>query len=439
MQRRWVIVLVAALLCASAGPTAASGAQSEHVREVQRKPGPDLAFPSGQGRLTPSVYASKSAISRGKLSRKLRGLAKSAPGASGVFVYDLSARKKRVLYERKGGKRRKLASNTKLFTTATALGELGAGTYLTSRVKAQGKLTRAGKLKGSLYLIGAGDPSFGAYGISKLAEDIRAAGIKRVKGTVVGDDSLFDRVRGVPDSGWGASEYIAPLSALTYGGSTYSGDPAAEAAQELRDALRDAGVKIGGRVKVGNTPKKLGSNRVVADYGSPPLSELINTTNKYSNNFYAEILLKRIAADGPGKGTTRKGTKIVKRYAKGLGSKVDPKDGSGLTDNNKASPRDVVRLLAAMRKVKGAKNPFYKSLSIAGEDGTLAERMRGTAAQGSCRGKTGTINGVSNVSGYCKSRGQMVAFSILMNGVSSYDSARWIQDQMVAQIARYRG
>ncbi len=439
MQRRRLIVLAAALLCALVGATTATGAQGERVREVQLRPGPDLIFPGAVKGDAATTYAAKSPISRGKLARKLRGLIRSAPGASGAFVYDLEAGKKPVLFARKGGKRRKLASNTKLFTTATALGKLGAGTMLTTKVKAQGKLTGNGRLKGSLYLIGAGDPSLGAFGISKLVEDIRDSGIRRVQGTVIGDDTLFDRLRGVPDSGWGASEYIAPLSALTYGGSTYSEDPAAEAARELRDELRDAGVKIGGKVKVGKAPKKLGRNRIVGDYGSPPIAELIKTTNKYSNNFYAEVLLKRIGAEGAGKGTTKKGAKAVERYARSLGSKVDPKDGSGLTDNNKASPRDVVRLLAAMRRVKGAKNPFYKSLSIAGEDGTLTERMRGTAAHGSCRGKTGTINGVSNVSGYCKNGGRMVAFSILMNGVGSYDSARWIQDQMVAQIARYRG
>ncbi len=64
--------------------------------------------------------------------------------------------------------------------------------------------------------------------------------------------------------------------------------------------------------------------------------------------------------------------------------------------------------------------------------------MEGSVAAGRCRGKTGTIDGVSNLSGYCRSQGGLIAFSLLMNGVSSYDSARAIQDEMVIQIARYR-
>jgi D-alanyl-D-alanine carboxypeptidase/D-alanyl-D-alanine-endopeptidase (penicillin-binding protein 4) len=109
-----------------------------------------------------------------------------------------------------------------------------------------------------------------------------------------------------------------------------------------------------------------------------------------------------------------------------------------LTDNNKSSPRDVVRLLTAVQDDHELTKPLYKSLAIAGKDGTLIDRMGGTAAAGRCRGKTGTIDGVSNLSGYCKSGHGLVAFSLLMNGVSSYDSARSIQDKMVIQIARYR-
>ena len=91
-----------------------------------------------------------------------------------------------------------------------------------------------------------------------------------------------------------------------------------------------------------------------------------------------------------------------------------------------------------MREQKGIGKPFVDSLAVAGKEGTLDDRMEGTAAAGRCRGKTGTINGVSNLSGYCRSGKHMVAFSLLMNGVGSYDAARAIQDKMVVEIARYR-
>jgi len=150
------------------------------------------------------------------------------------------------------------------------------------------------------------------------------------------------------------------------------------------------------------------------------------------------MLLKRIAADSGRRGTTATGAKIVEGFARGLGSKVDARDGSGLTDRNRSSAKDIVRLLAAVRQEKGLRGPLFESLAIAGKDGTLADRMNGTVAAGRCRGKTGTITGVSNLSGYCRAGHGLVAFSILMSGVGDYDYARSIQDKMVVEIARYR-
>ena len=404
----------------------------------QALPGPDLAFrvPAATG--SSPGQRRGGPISRGKLRSKLKRLARKAPGSSGFYVYDLDAKRDHVLFDRSEGRARKLASNEKLFTTLTALHRLGPRSSIATRVKAKGKVSGRGKLNGDLYLVGAGDPSFGSGGVADLARQVRKAGIRKVSGTVLGDDSVFDRRRGVPDSGFGPSPYIAPLSGLTYGGSTYDGDPAKQAARELRDGLRDAGVKIGGKVKLGRVPPAVRGKDAVAEHDSPKIAALVRATNKDSLNFYAETLLKRLWAKPGRKGTTNGGVKAVERFAKGIGSKVRAKDGSGLTDDNRSSPRDVVRLLVAAQRDRELAKPLFKSLSIAGKDGTLDARMEGTVAAGRCRGKTGTINGVSNLSGYCKSGGGLVAFSLLMNGVTGYDAARGIQDKMVVQIARYR-
>jgi D-alanyl-D-alanine carboxypeptidase/D-alanyl-D-alanine-endopeptidase (penicillin-binding protein 4) len=85
-----------------------------------------------------------------------------------------------------------------------------------------------------------------------------------------------------------------------------------------------------------------------------------------------------------------------------------------------------------------AERAFKRSLPKAGKQGTLAGRMRGTAAEGRCRAKTGTISGVSALSGYCRSKGPAMAFSILMNGVDT-TRARQLQDRIAALIARYNG
>ena len=82
---------------------------------------------------------------------------------------------------------------------------------------------------------------------------------------------------------------------------------------------------------------------------------------------------------------------------------------------------------------------FYRSLPLAGKAGTLKKRMRGTAASGRCRAKTGTLSGVSALAGYCKTRsGKRAAFALIMNGVNVW-TARRIQDRIAAELARYTG
>jgi D-alanyl-D-alanine carboxypeptidase/D-alanyl-D-alanine-endopeptidase (penicillin-binding protein 4) len=120
-----------------------------------------------------------------------------------------------------------------------------------------------------------------------------------------------------------------------------------------------------------------------------------------------------------------------------MGTRVRASDGSGLGRGNRASPKQVGKLLRAMNKADSA-DAYLDSLAIAGQEGTLAGRMRGTAAQGRCAGKTGTLSGVSTLSGYCRVGGNQIAFSILMNRVGNLSAAHSAQDRMVAAIARYR-
>ena len=184
-------------------------------------------------------------------------------------------------------------------------------------------------------------------------------------------------------SGFGPSPYIAPLSGLVYRGSTYSGDPATEAARAMKGALKKRGVKVTGGVKIGSTPRRLTARRPLASVSSPTIAAIAEATNKPSNNFYAEMLLKRIAASG-GKGTTTRGATLVERFARKNAAGVSATDGSGLTRSNRGSAKQVGRLLAAMRKHDAAEE-FDASLAVAGRDGTLAGRMQGTRAEGRCR------------------------------------------------------
>jgi serine-type D-Ala-D-Ala carboxypeptidase/endopeptidase (penicillin-binding protein 4) len=166
------------------------------------------------------------------------------------------------------------------------------------------------------------------------------------------------------------------------------------------------------------------------------MSVLIRHTNRPSDNYMAETLLKDLGADHGGAGTTAAGTAVARAEAAKYGARPAMVDGSGLSHQNRTTPRDIVELLTGLDKSKVA-TPMRLSLAIAGKNGTLFDRMRHSAAKGRCRAKTGTLNGVSNLAGYCTSRtGARLAFAFLMNGVSTW-AAHPLQDRMASALARY--
>jgi D-alanyl-D-alanine carboxypeptidase/D-alanyl-D-alanine-endopeptidase (penicillin-binding protein 4) len=408
--------------------------------------GPDVAARTPYA--TPgSAAASKRPLSGKALRRKLDNLIDSAGSASGAFVYDVG--KGRRVFADAGGKPRILASNTKLFTTSTALERLGANDRLETRVYADGRL-EDGVLDGDLYLVGDGDPALASKDFAAanglpltpfghLSKQIKAAGVERVSGRIYADDSIFDRVRGVPDSGGETSIYVGPLSGLNYNSGLVSGgfasDPALVAAKVLKDDLDRRGIGVGGGVELGDAPGPVRDTEPLALVESPPVSTLIEETNHVSNNFFAEMLLKRLGATGGKQGTTKRGSHLVEDFMRTLGVEMNASDGSGLTRSNTAAPKEVGELLAAMLKQPFAE-AFFDSLPVVGQEGTVAARMGGTAAAGFCRAKTGTLTDVSALSGYCGDGNRAIVFSILNNSVSP-TTARSIQDQMVALIARY--
>jgi D-alanyl-D-alanine carboxypeptidase/D-alanyl-D-alanine-endopeptidase (penicillin-binding protein 4) len=381
------------------------------------------------------------------LSRAFRG----AGSRSGAYVQDIS--NGRVLFTRRAGSARTPASNEKVLTTGTALLRFGAAGRLRTSVLGSGSLGADGIYRGTLYLHGGGDPTFGsaafnrdAYGtgatIDGLAQQLADAGITRVEGPVVGDESYFDLLRGDPEAGYGRSGFLeGQLSALVYergltsGGGAFQSKPATFAAARLIDALKRLGVRVSQGALEGGTPA--GATEL-AGVDSPDMATLARLTNRPSDNFFAETLLKGLGARFGGAGSTAVGAEVVKAQLRRFGLSAHVIDGSGLSFSDSTSPRTLVRFLIAVRH-SAVDAAFERSLSVAGRSGTLAGRMNGTAAAGRCRGKTGTLPGVSALSGYCDSRsGHTIAFSFLMNRVG-VSAARSLQDSMAIAIARYRG
>ena len=155
---------------------------------------------------------------------------------------------------------------------------------------------------------------------------------------------------------------------------------------------------------------------------SPPLSELIITTNKDSNNLYAELLLRALGDlsnqitpnDRVGGGMI-----AIDKYLQAVNiptATVSLVDGSGLSRHNLTTPRAIAQLLQTVASDRSINQYFRKSLAIAGVDGTLTNRFKNTAAQGLLRAKTGTLTGAIALSGYANPPNYSeVVFSIMIN------------------------
>ncbi len=388
-------------------------------------------------------------ISRSRLRHALARQMQRVGGASGAFVSDPQAPGRRTLFSWASRTRRILASNTKLFTMAALLDRYGPRATFKTRVYPAGALERH-TLRGSLVVVGAGDPALGRRSFAQrhalpltplgnLATDVRKAGIKRVTGKILADDSIFDRRRGVPTSGVNAAGELGPLSGLSYDSGIvhghYARNPELVAARALKHKLRASGIHVEGGIGRTRLAARAARRPPLGSVSSPSVESLLAATLRPSNNFYAEMLLKRAAASRTAKGTTRRGVRKVRKLAHELRTGVAMENGSGLSRLDRASPRQVTRLLIAMSRQR-AGSAYRRALPLAGEQGTVAGRMNGTAADGRCRTKTGTLIGVSALSGYCDAGHGEVAFSILMNSVN-VDAARRAQDRMAALIARY--
>jgi D-alanyl-D-alanine carboxypeptidase/D-alanyl-D-alanine-endopeptidase (penicillin-binding protein 4) len=368
-------------------------------------------------------------VAGGKFRSALAKLMRGAGRKSGAWVGTSSGA---TVFARRAGKRRILASNTKLFTTATAVSRFGPATSLQTTAWQIGTLT-GGVLTGSLLLRGDGDPELEERDIETLAAKVAASGIIQVTGPLIYDESAWDASRSVPRTGV-TGNIGGELSGLMFAGG------AREAGERFSAALRARGIVMPRDVRAGSLDLQPTTSRVeLAAVGSATIADLIRDINVPSNNFLAEAMLKAIGDHFGGNGSTAAGVAAMRAWAAPRGAPFRAENGSGLTTVNRASPRAVGKLLVSMLgEPADVAAAFSDSLAVAGQSGTLARRMRGSAAAGRCRGKTGTLSGVSALSGYCSRAGRTTVFSILMNR-ANVARAHVIQDRMAALVARFSG
>jgi len=422
-----------------------------------------------------------------------------APAHVGVIVLD--ARSGEVLYARDPDKLFLPASNAKLIVAAAALRQLKPDHRFETAVLSAAPLAR-GTLDGDLYLRGGGDPTLSDEGLARLAEMLRARGLREIRGRVVGDAEQPPSWR----PGWFWEDlqwyYAAPISALSANGNcvsvtvapttpgqaprvtispspcgmypvsramTVAGEPAApitmtrlpggraiEVSGEIgvgSDPVRErlsvpvpahyaairfvamlnrAGITVTGLAATGVTPPE---TPTLASLPSPPLREVVGRMLKPSDNLAAEMLLDDLVRI--------KGEDALDGFLTEAG--MDPAalrlaDASGLSRLDLLSPRQVAQVLRFMR-LQPEGPDFVAALPLMGREGTLANRLRDSPAAGTVRAKTGTMTGVSTLSGYVQAAdGSVLVFAFLADSfVCPAREVQAVQDRMVELLSRFPG
>jgi D-alanyl-D-alanine carboxypeptidase/D-alanyl-D-alanine-endopeptidase (penicillin-binding protein 4) len=369
-----------------------------------------------------------------KLARALR-VPHVSPARSAAIAVDLASGA--VLYTRNGSRPLAPASNEKLPVTFAALSTLGPSYRYETDVLGEGQ--QDGTLwRGALVLRGGGDPTLSSAGLRTLALRVRADGIRRIVGPIIGDESWYDTRRTV--AGWRPGFYIAespPLSALVVDRSRFgryvSSSPALAAATLFRTALRRAGVAVTGTPRVGVAADDASP---LAFVESPPLASIIRFMDHESDNFTAEMLLKELGAMQLGHGTSAAGASVVTQELADAGvpiAGVRIVDGSGLSLLDRLTANALAALLRAAWLNPDVRPVLRAALPVAGVNGTLEDRMRRGPAHGTVLAKTGTTSEASALSGFVRDR---YAFSVLQNGSPvSFWWARVAQDRFAQVLA----
>ncbi len=231
-----------------------------------------------------------------------------------------------------------------------------------------------------------------------------------------------------------------PLSGLTVNRNTAPNGhmlpyPALSAARLMRKALIQHGITVGGIAATGKAP--FGSPELAA-VSSRPLWRILRAMDRFSDNFMAEMVIKAVGALGDGSGSTASGLKVARAVLQQTigsdASELHLVDGSGLSSANRATASALAELLARTANDPTIGPALRQALAQAGVNGTLEHRPAGA---GRVLAKTGTLDGVSSLSGYATTqRGTRYAFSILMNGNTLSDwQAHEAQDAIAGLLA----
>lgn len=397
------------------------------------------------------------ATSKEVIRKKIESLINDLPKGTVAGILIFNPLTEDTIYQQNYKQSMIPASNTKLFTTATALSLMGGNFPLKTVILSADKDITDSIIDGDLFIKGFGNSVLTSEDIDTMAIELRKKGVKKITGNIVGDDSYFDEVYTRDD--WIRNEKanvkLPPISALVVNRNrtivyrkrgryrrryiAYVKNPPLNAALILKDRLKERGIEIEGKAIKGMTP----SNTITLAESKILLKDLIRLINKHSDNFLAECLFKTIGAVASGQqGNSFYSTQAILSFISdnGIYSKgTAVVDGSGISRFDQVTPGAIVGLLEKMYFDLVNFKDFYNSLSIAGIDGTLQHRLNNTYAENNFHGKTGTLNGVCSLSGYLNTRSNdeiilSIFFDFHHGGESYY---RRIQDDIVKILAEW--
>src|SRR4030095_11876829 len=348
----------------------------------------------------------------------------------------------RALYEFHPEEEMIPASITKLLICACAYSKLGKGYDIPTVVYTDDNNITDGSINGNIYLKGYGDPDLNSSDIQYLARNINEKSIKEITGNIVADESFFDNnyysLSGYYNGDTGTS-YWPDVSAISLDKNEGKFNPAISAATLLSTELIAFGVSVQGTVISGSTPK--GSKEL--SQISHPIFDVLAHMCKESDNQSAITIFKLLGAkfvDNPG--TLEHGQQVISSFLSEIGVdrySYEILEGSGLTRFNKVNAEIYMKVLKYMYDDRFLFDYFMNSLSIAGKDGTLKKRMIGTSAEGNVYAKTGTLHGVSSLTGYVIDKdNEILMFYCVMNGFGgNANSMRDVQDMVCMYLAEY--
>jgi D-alanyl-D-alanine carboxypeptidase/D-alanyl-D-alanine-endopeptidase (penicillin-binding protein 4) len=386
------------------------------------------------------------------LRQRLAGVATATP-APGCLVVEVDGA---AVQDLRGDTPVIPASNQKLVTAAVALEALGGEQrFVTSAVAPAAPVD--GVLRGDLTIVGGGDPVLTTQPYlawlqsagkevqdphtpyEALADQIVAAGVRRIEGSVVGNDGRYDAQRRVASwpGAYRPSVVGGPLSALlvddgftSFAPARSAADPAQHAAQVMTQLLAARGVAVTGPARSGPAS----GTAQIAAIASPPLTDVVREMLTTSDNNTAELLLKEIGLAKGGAGSTAAGTAAVTQTLTTWGvpmAGVQVVDGSGLDRGNRLTCHALVGVLDH----GGA--ALEAGLAVAGQTGTLDDDFTNSPVKGRLRAKTGTLTGVKSLTGVVPAGDHRITFAYVLNAPRADVLAKTQWDRLGAAFAAF--